>query len=109
MKPESPHTKDVEEKLAAISWELFLTRCLLIFVAICAGLPLFAPQLATRIAAFSVTVWRACSPHWISALAIVISLLAVIFCAAYLVGRTKAAPPALEGGTTRDRMSGTAG
>jgi Ca2+/Na+ antiporter len=84
-----PDPSPVEDQLAAIARELRVTRCLLIFVALCAGLPLFAPRLAAWIAAQCDMVWTRLSPHIVPAAGVVVSLLAVFFCAAYVVGRIK--------------------
>ena len=87
-----PDVSNVDEKLVAISRGLWINRCLLIFVAICVGMPLFAPGLAVWIAERSDRVWAALSPLAGGAAGILASLLVVFYCAAYVV--SKISPPA---------------
>ena len=82
----------VDQQLAAISRGIFINRCLLIFIAVCAGILLFVPRLAAAIARASDSLLETCAPYVNGALGILVSLLAVILCAAYVV--SKLAPPA---------------
>jgi hypothetical protein len=88
-----PDPSSVDAKLAAISRGILINRCLLIFAAVCAGLPLFAPRLAVRIAEVSERIWTVCAPHGEEGLGILASLLVLFFCAAYVVSRIKSPPP----------------
>jgi uncharacterized membrane protein len=90
MKPDS---SSVDQQLAAISRGIFINRCLLIFIAICAGIPLFAPKLAARIAELSDGFWAACAPYASGVLGILLALVAVIVCAAYVVSKVAPAAP----------------
>ena len=88
-------TYSVDQQLAAISRGIFINRSLLIFIAVCAGIHLFVPRLASAIGNVGDRLVASIAPHVDGALGILVSLLAVILCAAYVVSKlTPPAPPA---------------
>lgn len=90
---------DFDRKLAEISRSLFINRCLLVFIAVCAGVLLFLPQLALAIAEMINAMTQRVSP-WVSALLPVIIVLGtVVGVGAYVVARI--APKPRDSGDSR--------
>lgn len=84
----------VDEKLTAISRGLFINRCLLIFLATGVGILLFAPSLAADLAAACESTGKAVFSASNGLVGIGIALVAVVFCAAYIVSKIAPSAPA---------------
>jgi len=90
---------DLNRKLAEISRGLFINRCLLVFIAVCAGVMLFLPRLALAIAEMVDAMTQSVSPWVTPILPIVIGLGTVFAVGAYIVARI--APKAPDSGESR--------
>ncbi|PTX92849.1 hypothetical protein DB345_14455 [Spartobacteria bacterium LR76] len=87
---------DLTRKLEEISRELFINRCLLVFIAVCAGIILFLPRVALAIAETGDSIIQGISP-WASSLFSVIIGLGIVFAVgAYIVARIAPKAPGSE-------------
>jgi len=84
---------DLDQRLAKISRDLFINRCLLIFVAVCMGIILFLPSLATSIAETSNRLVQMGGPHLPSVLGAILGIGAVIGVTAFVVSQVYPSAP----------------
>lgn len=84
---------DLDQRLAKISRDIFINRCLLIFIAVCVGIILFLPSLATSIAETSARLLPTSSSYFIPVVGVLLGIGAVVGVVAFIAYQLPPAPP----------------
>jgi hypothetical protein len=83
---------NLDQRLIKISRDLFINRCILIFIALCVGIMLFLPGLAASIAETSARLLPTGNSYFITAISIILGIGIVVGVAAFIAYRLPSAP-----------------